>query len=110
MLHLPCTTDASLAMRRNGQKSDLTESERRIIVGRRSIGASISKTLKFSTATVINVYIEGITKHKNESQRQDCFRHMLLNSRSELKNCQNCPIQLKSKNTSNYGKSYSRSN
>lgn len=79
--HLHCVACEGM-----GKKRDLTEFERGMIVGARSVGASISKTaglVKCSRAAVVNVYREWTTTQKTGSQRRACGRHRLLDARSE---------------------------
>lgn len=67
-------------LRRNVQKALLTEFEREIFVGARSVGISISKTAvraKYLITAIIKVYRERITKYKTRFQRYVSSRHRL---------------------------------
>ncbi len=64
-----------------GKKGDLSDFERKMVVGARRAGLSISKTtdlLWFSHTIVSRVYREWTEKHKIFSERQLCERKYLL--------------------------------
>ncbi len=69
-----------------GKKGDLSDFERRMVVGARRAGLSISKNadlLGFSRTTISRVYRELSEKEKISCERQLCGRKCLVDVRGE---------------------------
>ncbi len=69
-----------------GKKGDLSDFERRMFIGARRAGLSISETadlLGFSHSTICRVYREWSEKEKISSERQLCGRKCLVDVRGQ---------------------------